>query len=417
MKYQIYNNLIIYPLVGIFSLSYSAALSSNLDSNLNKVIETSKLSEEQVKEKQILFSPVVTVKPTPTPVSISTIQPDQTSIKPSPHSPVSYQVTTFVGSTFGYKDGTGTNAQFSYPQGIVADNSGNLYVAENSKIRKISSTGVVSTLAGNPLTPPGESGGYAYGIGTEAEFNDPSGLAIDSLNNIYVADPVNGNIRKISPSGIVTTFAGASPPFRDIINFADGMGTNARFHLPYALAVDKFDNIYVADGSNDKIRKITSAGEVSTIAGSTRGSLDGIGTNAKFQNPQGLTVDSKGNVFVAEWETHKIRKIDPTGLVSTFAGGKDGSADGIGTNATFSSPVKITVDKADNLFVIDSNKIRKITPAGVVTTLAGNSSDGFSDGIGTNATFRFPMGITVNSSGIIYVADTYNKKIRKIQLL
>jgi hypothetical protein len=314
------------------------------------------------------------------------------------------KTTTLAGSSSGSTDGTGTGAQFAGPFGVAVDSTGNVYVADSSnhRIRKITPEGVVTTLAGSSL-------GFADGTGTNATFRNPSGVEVDSTGNVYVADTFYSRIRKITPEGVVTTLAGSSSAF------ADGTGTNARFNGPQGIAVDSAGNLYIADSSNHRIRKITPAGEVTTLAGSSQGFADGTGTNAQFNTPYGVAVDSTGNVYVADSSNHRIRKITPAGVVTTFAGTTQGSANGTGTNARFDNSYGVEVDSAGNVYVADtsSHRIRKITPAGVVTTLAG-STFGSTNGTGTNAQFYSPYGVAVDSAGNVYVADFNNNRIRKI---
>jgi hypothetical protein len=316
-------------------------------------------------------------------------------------------VTTFAGNSEGYLDATGTNASFRRSYGIAVDLSGNLYVADlgNVRIRKITSLGVVTTFAGSG------SVGSADATGTNATFFEPTGLAVDSAGNVYVGDADNHRIRKITPAGVVTTFAGSGS-----IGSANGTGTNATFWYPMAVAIDSVGNLYVTDVFNRLVRKITSAGVVTTLAGGERGYVDGTGTNAQFSFVYGIAVDSLGTVYVTEANLNRVRKITPAGVVTTFAGsGGQGSTDGTGTNATFNYPASLGVDSLDNVYVADFNnhRIRKITPAGVVTTLTGNSL-GSADGVGTNATFNLPWGIVFDSSGNMYVTDHGNRRIRKI---
>ncbi len=211
----------------------------------------------------------------------------------------------------------------------------------------------------------------------------------------------------------VTTFAGFGT-----IGSIDGTGTASTFNNPNGVTVDSFGNVYVADTSNNIIRKITPAGVVTTFAGSgTVGSTDGTGTASSFYSPVGVAVDSTGNVYVAERYNHKIRKITPAGIVTTFAGsGIAGSINDTGTAAFFNRPYGVTVDSTGNVYVADSvnNQIRKITTAGVVTTFAGSGTAGSADGTGTAASFYSPVGVAVDSTGNVYVADTVNNKIRKI---
>ncbi|WP_205521234.1 putative Ig domain-containing protein, partial [Psychroflexus aurantiacus] len=314
-------------------------------------------------------------------------------------------VSTFAGSgASGFADGTASSAQFSLPLGVAVDASGNVYVADygNHRIRKITPAGVVSTLAGS-------THGFADGTGGSAQFNLPVRVAVDASGNVYVADYGNHRIRKITPAGVVSTLAGSTQ------GFADGTGGSALFNLPVRVAVDASGNVYVADYGNHRIRKITPAGVVSTLAGSTQGFADGTGGSAQFNLPVRVAVDASGNVYVADYGNHRIRTITPAGVVSTLAGSTQGFADGTGGSALFNLPVRVAVDASGNVYVADygNHRIRKITPAGVVSTLAG-STHGFADGTGSSAQFNNPHGVAVDASGNVYVADYSNQRIRKI---
>jgi hypothetical protein len=247
-------------------------------------------------------------------------------------------------------------------------------LAVTSTDRLLNPIYTVSTLAGNGIA------GYADGSGTNAKFHRTWGVTVDILNNVYVGDQYNNRIRKITPSGVVSTLAGSGTA-----GYADGRGTNAMFYMPLGLAIYSSSLIYVADYANHCIRKVSFSGEVTTLAGTctTHGFADGLGTNALFASPIGITVDSFGNVYVADRDNHLIRKVTASGLVSTIAGSGSASfADGVGTNARMSSPHGVSVDILGNIFVTDTgnNRIRKITLTGVVSTVAGSGSKSFSDG-------------------------------------
>ena len=335
-------------------------------------------------------------------------------------------VTTLAGTagTAGKTDGTGTAATFNYPSSLAVDSAGNLYVADtyNHAIRKVTSAGVVTTVAGVLGTM-----GHADGPATSATFDYPGGVAVDSAGNIYVGDQGNNNIRKIS-SGVVSTLAGPTTPAGPNLALpsgrVDGTGTAARFYHPTGLTVDSSGTVYVADYENDLIRKVSAAGVVTTIAGAggVTGSLDGSGfilIPSQFWGPTNLTTDASGNVYVSDTWNETIRKIAPDGTVTTLAGlvGATGSADGTGTAANFNGPTGLAVDAAGNVYVADTynHTVRVLSPAGAVTTLAGTvGTAGSADGTGTAATFDYPSGLAVDGAGNLYVADYGNDTIRKI---
>jgi sugar lactone lactonase YvrE len=316
-------------------------------------------------------------------------------------------VSTLAGSTSGFADGTGAAAKFNTPVGVATDAAGNVYVADqaNNRIRKITPAGVVSTFAGS-------TAGFADGTGAAAKFNTPNAVATDAAGNVYVADTGNQKIRKITPAGVVSTFAGSTA------GFADGTGAAVKFKNPYGVATDATGNVYVADYLNNKIRKITPAGEVSTLAGSTSGFADGTGAVAQFNSPIGVATDAAGNVYVADVYNYKIRKITPVGEVSTLAGSTSGFANGTGTAAQFNSPRGVATDAAGNVYVADygNNKIRKITPAGEVSTFAGSGANGTTEGPVATAKFSGPQAVATDAAGNVYVADQVNNRIRKITI-
>jgi sugar lactone lactonase YvrE len=308
--------------------------------------------------------------------------------------------------------GSVLTASFCYPNGIAVDGAGNLYVAEagNGTIRKITPAGVVSNFAGNGVY------GGADGNGVAASFTAPKGIAIDGAGNFYVADTGNLKVRKITPAGVVSTLAGDR-----VVGSADGVAAAATFRNPQGIATDRLGNIYLADADNHAIRKITPAGVVTTLAGMADvvGSADGSGAAAGFSAPESIAADGAGNLYVTDTFNHTIRKITRTGLVSTLAGkaGVNGSADGSVTTATFGYPRGITIDSLGNLYVADTGNgtVRKITPAGLVSTLAGAAGvAGSADGSGASASFRYPTSIVADGSGNLYVTDPGQNTIRKI---
>jgi hypothetical protein len=370
---------------------------------------------------------------------------------------------TFAGGQYGFADGTGTNAQFSLYLGLTADGAGNLYVADagNNEIRKVTSAGVVRTLAGLAA-----NSGSSDGTGNAAQFYLPMGLAVDSAGNIYVADTGNNTIRTITSGGVVSTLAGLAGS----AGYNNGAGNYARFFGPAGLAVDGGGNLYVAEGGNSTIRMITPAGVVSAIAGvpQTFGNKDGPGDEAMFWGPLTVALNSAGELFVADPGNNTIRKIIPTAtnwFVTTIAGdGQPGSNDGTNRGARFSYPTGIVLDGAGDAYVADNGNgaIRKLTLVDtnwVVSTVAVSAAvldgnwfglgvdilgnlyatygstilmlastatgwvastigglDGVlggTDGAGSAARFYNPTAVAVDSAGTVYVADTENSTIRK----
>lgn len=316
--------------------------------------------------------------------------------------------------TPGTTNGSGGNARFNAPAGIALDSAGVRYVADtaNHTIRKIAAGGAVSTFAGGAGIP-----GSIDAATTAARFNSPTGIAVDGARNVYVADTGNHTIRKITASGVVTTFAGSA----GLSGFTDASGSTARFNAPTGLAVDASGNVFVCDAGNHTIRKITAAGTVTTIAGSAglSGTTNANGSNARLNSPNGITVDSAGTLHVADSGNHAIRRIAPNGDVSTFAGltGSSGSNDATGGSARFNTPKAITLDASGTFHVADSGNhtIRRISSAGAVTTVAGLAgTSGSANGAGTTARFNNPSGIAATADGLnVYVADTANQVIRR----
>lgn len=322
----------------------------------------------------------------------------------------SYVVSTIAGGSQGSSDGTGIAAKFNYPSGIAVDDLGNVFVCDsrNFTIRKITPAGIVTTFAG----APGLSD-TTNGIGSNARFNELWGLGIDRNNNLYACDAMMNRIRKVTPGAVVSKFAGGD----NITGSIDGPIATATFYQPYGVYIDSLFNVFVADLQSNKIRKISN-GQVITIAGNGAfASINGPAANASFVNPIGVVADKDQNVFVIDNGGHTVRKIS-VGIVSAFAGTtQPGFSDGIGTAASFFNPTSIAIAKDGNLFVIDgyNNSIRKISPEGVVkkVTLGGF---GDADGPVATATFRGLWGIALDSIGNIYVTEYIKHRIRKLSI-
>ena len=280
----------------------------------------------------------------------------------------------------------------------------------------LTATAYTTTLAGNPGVAR-----FADGTGTNANFYSPAGLASDSAGaNLYVTDTVNCAIRKVTLAGAVTTIAGSATS----CGFADGTGSSAHFFAPAGIASDPAGNLYVTDTDNCAIRKVTTAGVVTTIAGSPScGFTNGTGTSARFNRPDGIAYDaSTSSLYVTDSTNCSIRKVTLSGVVTTIAGNGPtscGYADGTGPAANFYGLAGIAYAAATaNLYVTDTYTctVRQVTTAGVVTTIAGNVQGcGFADGAGTLAYFLEPVGIANDAAGNLYVTDTYNQVVRQVQ--
>ncbi|WP_051638328.1 IPT/TIG domain-containing protein [Maribacter sp. Hel_I_7] len=316
----------------------------------------------------------------------------------------------------GFVNGSASIAQFSRPNDITVGVDGNLYVSDtgNNSVRKVTYEFIDNLLAGISVTTLAGNGnyGFANGSGQDAQFDAPVGITSDSNGNIYVADLFNNSIRAITPSGEVTTLLDLNSS--ELIPI---LGQNFSFN-PDGLAIDDEDNLYITERSSHSILKVAFSGEISRIAGDgTSGYVDGNGTSAKFSYPKDIAVDSNGNLYVTDNGNNVIRKISTSGDVSTFAGSTvSGFSNGTGAIASFNYPQGITIDSQDNLYVVDvgNHSIRKIDMLGSVTTLAGNGISGFTSGIGSQAMFNQPRGISIDTNGNLYVADSGNNSIRLI---
>lgn len=323
---------------------------------------------------------------------------------------IPYVTSSLAGSgSASFGDGIGNEAGFNTVTGTAIDPQGNLYITDygNNRIRKVTQAGVVATIVGDG------SSGFLDGTGTLARINRPYDIAVDNQGNLYIADYYNHRIRKVSPAGVVSTLAGNGTS-----GFADGTGMATMFNRPSGITTDSLGNVYVTDRGNNCIRKITTTGIVTTIAGDgTIGLKDGPALQARFNEPIGIATDASNNIYVTDWANHCIRKLSG-GTVSTLAGtGATGFADGTGTSAVLNYPLSLTLDLEGNIYFSDweNHRIRKLTTTGVVTTIAGNGSAAYTEGIGTSAMLNRPWGIEIDAMGNLYVADENNHRIRKLQ--
>ncbi|TLU98967.1 IPT/TIG domain-containing protein [Dyadobacter luticola] len=322
-------------------------------------------------------------------------------------------VSYFTGGQKGFADGAPDAVKFEGPYKIIFDSKQNFYLTDqgNCLVRKIASDGTVTTIAGTPHS------GFQDGKGDKALMKFPIGIDLGPDGTIYIADHQNNAIRKVTPDGTLTTIAGGP----DKEGSADGNVKTATFKKPYGVKLDQAGTLWICDTENGLIRKISPEGQVTTFAGSTPGFADGKLREAKFYFPAHLTFDDQGNIFVADKHNHCIRKITSDGTVTTFAGKpeQNGFKDGTAKEAMFNQPSNVQIDKVGNLYVADlyNHCIRLIYPDGFVTTLAGQpGTAGYAEGPGAEAKFYYPQGSTFDTAGKLFVTDSFNNRIRKITI-
>jgi sugar lactone lactonase YvrE/uncharacterized coiled-coil protein SlyX len=374
--------------------------------------ELAQVRQKLEEMQQSLQTPQPLFSPQPVP-AVETASPRETSLPGGGTSGLAVPgavantlvVSTFTGSIQGNVDGRTDAALFNSPQALAFDGANTLYISDtgNNRIRKITPTGDIVTLAGTVS-------GVEDGSAQTAKFNRPLGLSVDGEGNVYVADSGNHRIRKIAPSGYTSTFAGLAA------GLASGALGTARFRSLAGLTFDQSGRLWIADTANHRIRLVSQKNQVLTLAGMTAGFANGTGDDGRFNKPWSLAMDGAGNVVVADAGNHCIRKVTPDGQVTTLAGSTAGYQDGPGAVARFNNPTAVVVDAAQNIFVADSNNhcIRRVTSSGEVSTLAGGS-EGELDGPASRAQFRNPAGLAIDSTGALYVADTSNNRIRVIR--
>jgi len=336
----------------------------------------------------------------------------------------SWVISTVAGNgTPGYTGDSGPaiSAQLAFPSAVVADIAGNLFIVDayNQLVRKVTPDGLINTVAGNGTQGYNGDGGAA----TSAELNQPRGIAVDTAGNLFIADTYNYRVRKVTPSGVISTVAG---------NGTQGSGgdggaaISAQLSHLYGVAVDAAGDLFIADTYNNRVRKVTPSGVISTVAGNGIQGYSGDGgaaTSAQLYYPYSVAVDAAGNLFIADFENNRIRKVTPGGVISTVAGNGTAGFSGDGgpaTSAQLYLPWGVAPDTAGNLFISDynSNRVREVTPGGVISTVAGNGTAGFSGdgGAATSAQLNSPWGVAVDTSGELFIADYTNQRIRKVAI-
>jgi uncharacterized protein (TIGR03437 family) len=330
-------------------------------------------------------------------------------------------ISTLAGNgTLSYSGdgGAASKAQLNTPQGVAADAAGNLYLSDtlNNVVRKVSPNGIISNYAGNGGVGSSGDGSAA----TSAQLNGPQGLAVDASGNLFIADTLNAKVRKVSASGVISTVAGSGTPGYG----GDGAAaTSAQLNLPIGVAVDGNNNLYIADFGNSRVRKV-SANNISTVAGNGSFGYSGDGgqaVKAQLNGPQGVAVDAAGNLYIADTENNRIREVTPGGLIATVAGNGIAGYSGDGgqaTSAQVGNPVGLAVDAAGDIFTVDaSNRVRQVYPNGLIATIAGNGTRGYTGdgGLATQAQLNTPSAIALGNNGNLYVADTANSAIRLLQ--
>jgi streptogramin lyase len=327
-------------------------------------------------------------------------------------------ITTVAGNgTRGFSgdDGPATAAELSLPEGVAVDAAGDLFIADtfNHRVRKVSPSGIITTVAGS-------TGGFSGdgGPATAAQLFGPSGVAVDAAGDLYIADTNNGRVREVSPSGIITTVAGnGTGGFSGDGGPATAAELNGSFGL--GLALDAAGDLFIADSGNNRVREVTPSGVITTVAGNGTGGFSGDGgpaTAAGLDLPAGVAVDAAGDLFIADFHNQRAREVSPSGVITTVAGNGSRGFSGDGgpaTAAELNDLEGVAVDAAGDLFIADTfnSRVREVSPSGIITTVAGGTGDG---GSATRAALAFPSNVAVDAAGDLFIADPVNERVREV---
>jgi uncharacterized protein (TIGR03437 family) len=331
-------------------------------------------------------------------------------------------IQTFAGdgqATYSGDGGMAISAALNYPKGVALDSAGNIYIADTSnfRVRRVSPAGMIYTVAGNGVNSYSGDGGQAVA----ASLSDVTGVAVDSAGNLYITDDSNRRIRKVGANGVITTIAGVG-----VQGYSGdgGPATAAMLGRPVALAFDSTGNLYYADSVDQVIRKIDTNGIITTVAGNGVDGYSGDGgpaTAAALAFPIGIAIDTGGNLYIADGNNNRVREVTPLGTITTVAGNGKGGFSGDGgqaIDAAINIPSDVAVDTAGNLYIADAgnNRVRQVTPAGVISTIAGTDDNGYSGdgGLPTDAMLNYPWGLGVNPAGSVYIGDRVNSRVRVI---
>lgn len=364
-----------------------------------------------------------TVAPNVTPTTVASTPTASSCQSPPPSTGngAGGTITTVAGNGtpgFSGDGGPAISAEFNFPEGVAVDGSGNIFIVDgrNNRVRKVDSAGVISTVAGDGTEGFSGDGGPA----TAAELSSPTGVAVDNSGDIYIADQVNYRVRKIDAAGVITTVAGNGTG-----GFSgDGGPATSAAVEPRGVAVDKSGDVYIADVGSQRIRKVDRAGVITTVAGNGTYGFSGDrgpATSATLRMPSGVAVDGNGDIYIADFQNDRIRMVNLAGIITTVAGNGTLGFSGDGGPASCAQlgrPTAVAVDGSGDIYIADTNgdRIRKVNPAGVITTLAGSGAYGYSGdgGPATSAAMAGPTEVAVDSAGDVYFNDYWNCRVRRV---